>query len=134
MSTRFNTTRTTLLLAGFALMLPCGAAQCAQQTQAQVKITGADGQMLVLSAHELKTIPRATVRVANSHNKKTEVYEGVAPAELLRRAGILQGESLRGQAMAWYVVRKRRTATVLFFRPPNSIRPLAIPTLLLPTA
>lgn len=42
--------------------------------------------------------------VVNPHNKKTEVYEGVLLEELLRKAGVAQGEHLRGPAMASYVV------------------------------
>jgi hypothetical protein len=97
-------TRKTLLLAFLALILPYGAARSAQQAASQLKVTGPDGKTLVVSAHDLKTMPRTTVRVVNSHSKKTEVYEGVALAELLRRVGMPQGENLRGPAMAWYVV------------------------------
>jgi len=49
-------------------------------------------------------MPRKTLSVANPHNKKTEVYEGVLLEELLRRAGVPQQEQLRGQVMATYVV------------------------------
>jgi len=40
----------------------------------------------------------------NPHEKKEEIYEGVAIRELLRRAGVPQNEKLRGAAMAIYVV------------------------------
>jgi hypothetical protein len=49
-------------------------------------------------------MPRKTVSVVNPHNKKTEVYEGVLLEELLHRAGVPQGEKLRGAAMATYVL------------------------------
>jgi len=42
--------------------------------------------------------------VVNPHNKKTEVYEGVLLEDLLRKAGVTQGENLRGTAMASYVL------------------------------
>lgn len=42
--------------------------------------------------------------MVNPHDKKTESYEGVLLEELLRQAGIAQGEKLRGTALATYVV------------------------------
>jgi hypothetical protein len=49
-------------------------------------------------------MPRKTLKVLNAHEKKDEVYEGVPLQELLRRAGVPQGDSLRGAAMATYVL------------------------------
>jgi hypothetical protein len=49
-------------------------------------------------------MPRKTFSVVNPHNKKTEKYEGVLLEELLRRAGVPQGEQLRGALMAFYVI------------------------------
>lgn len=49
-------------------------------------------------------MPRKTLSVVNPHNKKSEVYEGVLPEELLRRAGAPQHEQLRGSHMANYVL------------------------------
>jgi hypothetical protein len=43
-------------------------------------------------------------RVDNPHSRKTEVYEGVLVEDLLKKAGVPQGEQLRGQAMATYVL------------------------------
>ncbi len=40
----------------------------------------------------------------NPHSKKTETYQGVLLEELLRRAGVPQGEHLRGSSMATYVM------------------------------
>jgi len=42
--------------------------------------------------------------VVNLHNKKTEVYEGILLEDLLHKAGVTQGENLRGAAMATYVL------------------------------
>jgi hypothetical protein len=44
-------------------------------------------------------MPRTTISVVNPHDKKTEVYEGVLLTELLKRAGVPQGEQLKGAAM-----------------------------------
>ena len=53
---------------------------------------------------DLKGMPRKTLRVDNAHSKKTEVYEGVLVEDLLQKAGVPQGEQLRGPAMATYVL------------------------------
>jgi len=49
-------------------------------------------------------MPRKTVPVVNPHNHKTEVYEGVLVEDLLKKAGVPQGEDLRGPALATYLV------------------------------
>ena len=49
-------------------------------------------------------MPRKTLTVVHPHDKKTEKYEGVALEEILHKAGVPQGEALRGPAMATYVV------------------------------
>lgn len=71
---------------------------------AQLKIGGAVATPLILSAADLKGMPRTTLRVENPHEKKTEVYEGVLLEELLRRAGAPHGEELRGPLMTICVV------------------------------
>lgn len=69
---------------------------------AELKIVGAVSSPQVFTAADLKKMPRTTLKVVNAHDKKTEVYEGVALDELLRRAGAPQGEQLRGPLMATY--------------------------------
>jgi DMSO/TMAO reductase YedYZ molybdopterin-dependent catalytic subunit len=49
-------------------------------------------------------MPRTTLKVTNSHEKKDETFEGVALSELLKQAGVPQGPKLRGAAMATYVI------------------------------
>ena len=49
-------------------------------------------------------MPRKTLKVDNPHSGKTEVYEGVLVEDLLQKAGVPQGEQLRGPAMATYVL------------------------------
>jgi DMSO/TMAO reductase YedYZ molybdopterin-dependent catalytic subunit len=70
----------------------------------ELRIQGEVSGTLVLAAADLKKMPRKTLTVVNPHEKKAETYEGVALEELLRRAGVPQGEQLRGAAMATYVV------------------------------
>jgi DMSO/TMAO reductase YedYZ molybdopterin-dependent catalytic subunit len=57
-----------------------------------------------LTVADLKAMPRKTLTVVNPHEKKTEKYEGVALEEILRKAGVPQGDALRGPAMATYVL------------------------------
>ena len=69
-----------------------------------LKIGGDVSQPLVVSADDLKQMPRKTLSVLNPHDKKNEVYEGVLVEELLKRAGVPQGEKLRGAALATYLI------------------------------
>jgi DMSO/TMAO reductase YedYZ molybdopterin-dependent catalytic subunit len=78
-------------------------AQAAPAT-AELRITGAVSTPLILSAADLKKMPRKKLSVVNPHSKKTESYEGVLLEDLLRKAGVASGENLRGAAMAFYVV------------------------------
>lgn len=71
---------------------------------AELKIIGGTSSPLILTAADLKKMPRTILKVVNPHSKKTEIYEGVGLEELLRRAGVPQGEKLRGAEMATYVV------------------------------
>lgn len=59
---------------------------------------------LSLSLDDLRRMPRKTVTTTNSHGHKQETYEGVALAELWKRAGVPQGEKLRGAALTTYVI------------------------------
>jgi len=68
------------------------------------KIGGEVTTALDLTVADLKTLPRKTLRVDNPHSKKTEVYEGVLVEDLLKKAGVPQGEQLRGKGMATYVL------------------------------
>jgi DMSO/TMAO reductase YedYZ molybdopterin-dependent catalytic subunit len=73
-------------------------------TPSELRISGAVSTPLVLTVADLKKMPRKTLSVVNPHDKKTETYEGVLLEEILRRAGVPQGEKLRGSSMAIYVV------------------------------
>lgn len=68
------------------------------------KIGGDVTTSLDLTVADLKAMPRKTLKVDNAHSGKTEVYEGVLVEDLLKKAGVPQGEALRGQAMATYVL------------------------------
>ncbi len=70
----------------------------------ELRITGDVTTPQTLTIADLKKMPRKALSVVNPHDKKTESYEGVLLEELLRQAGIAQGEKLRGTALATYVV------------------------------
>jgi DMSO/TMAO reductase YedYZ molybdopterin-dependent catalytic subunit len=100
------------ILAPAVMVLLLGFSAWAQQTAppkpstgpSDFKIAGAVTTPLDLTAADLKTMPRKTLRVDNAHSGKTEVYEGVLVEDLLKKAGVPQGEQLRGPAMATYVL------------------------------
>jgi DMSO/TMAO reductase YedYZ molybdopterin-dependent catalytic subunit len=71
---------------------------------AELRISGAVSTPLVLTVADLKKMPRKSISVVNLHDKKKETYEGVLLEEILHRAGVPQGEQLRGRAMATYVI------------------------------
>jgi DMSO/TMAO reductase YedYZ molybdopterin-dependent catalytic subunit len=80
------------------------AQQQAAAPATELRIDGAVTTPLVLTVADLKKMPRKTLSVFNPHEKKRETYEGVLLEELLARAGVPQGEKLRGPAMATYVI------------------------------
>jgi DMSO/TMAO reductase YedYZ molybdopterin-dependent catalytic subunit len=78
--------------------------QTAALSATELKVSGSVSTPLTLTVADLKAMPRKTLTVVNPHEKKTEKYEGVALEEILRKAGVPQGEALRGPAMATYVL------------------------------
>jgi len=99
--------RNCLLAVTVALILSLGqqpSAPAQNSAIAELRISGDVATPLTLSSSDFKSMPRQTVKVFNPHEKKEEIYEGVAVRELLRRAGIPQNDKLRGAAMTMYVV------------------------------
>jgi DMSO/TMAO reductase YedYZ molybdopterin-dependent catalytic subunit len=74
----------------------------AQEPATNVQVTGAVKQPLMLSADDLARMPRAAV-TTTSNGMQTK-YEGVWLHEVLKRAGAPQGETLRGKALAGFVL------------------------------
>jgi hypothetical protein len=58
---------------------------------------------LQISLDDLKAMPRTTLQ-AKTHDGKDHSFEGVALAELLHRAGLPQGDDVRGPALARYLL------------------------------
>jgi DMSO/TMAO reductase YedYZ molybdopterin-dependent catalytic subunit len=95
-----------LLVVTLAPFLPASREMFAQSPPAvaELRITGAVSTPLVLTVADLKKMPRKTLTVMNPHDKKKETYEGVLLEELFAKAGVPQGEQLRGASMATYVL------------------------------
>src|SRR5215475_7492789 len=74
----------------------------AQQSAASITVTGTTAQPLTLSAADLAQMPRATVTTTNGGIETR--YEGVWLYEILKRAGVPEGEALRGKALTTYVL------------------------------
>jgi DMSO/TMAO reductase YedYZ molybdopterin-dependent catalytic subunit len=90
-------TRRWLLAALFvAALMP------AQDAPPSIQVTGAVKQPLMLTADDLAKMPRASVKAA-MHGKE-RLFEGVPLHEVLKRAGVPQGETLKGKALASYVL------------------------------
>jgi len=84
------------------LAILAAGALAAQESQTSIEVAGAVKQPLTLSADDLAKMPRATVRTMN--NGMETVYEGVWLHEILKKAGVPQGNELRGKALSSYVV------------------------------
>ena len=98
-----------LFAAVVGLLVSAASNVCAQVAQAtatvaELRIGGEVSTPLVLSVADLKKMPRKTLSVVNPHDNKTETYQGVLLEELLKRAGVAQGEKLRGALLATYVI------------------------------
>ena len=101
--------RIVLLATFLAVLSPLSLAQQPAPAKAttgpsEFKLGGAVTTPLTVTVEDLKKMPRKTLRIENPHAKRTEVYEGVPLEALLQKAGVPQGEQLRGPAMATYVL------------------------------
>jgi hypothetical protein len=56
-----------------------------------------DGKTLTFSPEELGALPHKSVAVFNAHSKAQEQYAGVPLVDLLSKAGVPLGESVRGK-------------------------------------
>jgi DMSO/TMAO reductase YedYZ molybdopterin-dependent catalytic subunit len=74
----------------------------AQDSQPTLQITGAVKQALTLTADDLAKMPRATVKTTSGGMET--VYDGVWLHEVLKKAGVAQGNALRGKALSSYVL------------------------------
>jgi DMSO/TMAO reductase YedYZ molybdopterin-dependent catalytic subunit len=69
-------------------------------------VAGRDGvakPAVLLSLADLQAMPRIQFQ-AKTQDGKSHVFEGVAVAELLKRAGLPQGEEVRGGVLSRYIL------------------------------
>jgi hypothetical protein len=76
---------------------------CAQQSDV-LQLRSPFHPPITLRAAELKTFPRVTVTIHNSHTDADETYTGVRLSELLAKMSAPLGSDLRGKALSAYVV------------------------------
>jgi DMSO/TMAO reductase YedYZ molybdopterin-dependent catalytic subunit len=84
-----------------SLLLYVGAL-AAQDAAVSIQVSGAVKEPLTLTADDLARMPRSSLKTA-SNGMETR-YEGVWLHEVLQRAGAPQGPTLRGKALAGYVL------------------------------
>jgi hypothetical protein len=77
----------------------------------QLTIRTYEGKTLTLSPNELAALPHKSVVVFNAHNKANETYSGVPLADLLSKAGVPLGESVRGKLFMTGSLQKEPTIT-----------------------
>lgn len=63
-------------------------------------VSGDVSKPLSFSLSEFQALPHKTLKATNHHSQKEEVYDGVPLIDLLKLAGVPQGENLRGAAMS----------------------------------
>jgi DMSO/TMAO reductase YedYZ molybdopterin-dependent catalytic subunit len=85
----------------------------AQDLPASIQVTGAVKQPLTLTAEALAKMPRASVKTTS--NGMETVYEGVWLHEVLNRAGVPQGQMLRGKALASYLLAEAQDSYQVVF-------------------
>ncbi len=84
----------------------CSAAMAAPQSAPPLAgppaltISGGVPTPLSFSLAEFRALPHKALKVTNPHSQKEEVYEAVPLEDLLKLAGVPQGENLRGAAMS----------------------------------
>ncbi len=94
-----------LLVIAAPLLVSVALAQAPASSTATLAVTGDVAMPLKLTLADLAAMPRQTVKLPNP-NSGDYSYEGVSLLEVLKRAGAPNGSSLRGAALASYVLAK----------------------------
>lgn len=93
------------LVAGISLWAQQPALVPAASTkEAELRLLAGQHEPVVLKLTDLKTMPHLTVKIHNSHSNADETYSGVRVSDLLAKVGAPLGSSLRGKALAQYIV------------------------------
>jgi DMSO/TMAO reductase YedYZ molybdopterin-dependent catalytic subunit len=83
-------------------LLLCVGTLAAQDVAVSIQVSGAVKEPLILTADDLAKMARSSVKTASNGMETT--YDGVWLHEVLKRAGAPQGPTLRGKALAGYVL------------------------------
>jgi len=95
-----------------SLLLYVGAL-AAQDAAVSIQVSGAVKEPLTLTADDLARMPRSSLKTASNGMETT--YEGVWLHEVLKRAGAPQGPTLRGKALAGYVLAEAQDGYQVLF-------------------
>ncbi len=90
-------------LIGFALVAPGAAYAQQDSTPAFLRLVGAAGTEVRLTADDWKKLPRATVKTID-HGGAEVTFDGVPARELLKLVGAPMGPDLRGEKLSLYVL------------------------------
>jgi len=85
-----------------ALILLVACASALAQT-AQISIEGLAGKTAVISAQDLKQMPRTSLSLTDPKTKAVQHYEGVLLSSVLARVGAPTGKTLHGVEFRDYV-------------------------------
>jgi DMSO/TMAO reductase YedYZ molybdopterin-dependent catalytic subunit len=90
-------------LVTLAFVFPCRAPGQVAPSAASLRVVGKVAKPLTLHDADLAQLPRKHLEVTDEKGHPV-AYDGVAVAEILRRAGVPLGERLRGRQMKLFVV------------------------------
>jgi len=76
----------------------------ASAADAALRLVSSHHDPITLTATDLKAMAHVTVTIHNSHSNADESYSGIRVAALLAKVGAPLGSSLRGKALAQYIV------------------------------
>jgi hypothetical protein len=94
--------KTRRMLAVFAILQLAAFAQ--PGATAILEITGDVPHPRTFQEQEWKQLKHVSLTATNDHEKKTATFSGVPLQDLLREAGLLSGEGVRGKAMSTAIV------------------------------
>ena len=92
-----------LISASLVNFAPSARAQTAAAPGPVLVIGGDVPHPLQFSTEEFARLPHVTVSAYNGHDQKRQSYEGVLLRDLLKQAGVPQGEALRGKWVNYVV-------------------------------
>jgi hypothetical protein len=96
-------------LIGFALIAPGAAYAQQDDTPPLLRLVGAAGTEVRVTADDWKKLPRATVKAVD-HGGAEVTFEGVPARELLKLVGAPMGHELRGEKLSLTCWPRPRTA------------------------